>query len=117
DAVGYYWDFGNLSNSSEENPQAKYKDTGRYWVTLIATSIDGCEDTMRLSTGSLIPEFVYILPNAFSPNGDTNNDTYKGVGSSYAAHFTMEIYNRWGVKIWETHDINEAWDGTYQGQL
>jgi gliding motility-associated-like protein len=27
----------------------------------------------------------------------------------------MLIYNRWGQKLFETHDINEGWDGTYKG--
>ena len=29
----------------------------------------------------------------------------------------LTIYNRWGETVWESHDINEPWDGTYGGQM
>jgi len=29
----------------------------------------------------------------------------------------MSIYNRWGEKIFETKDLNEAWDGSYKGEI
>jgi gliding motility-associated-like protein len=31
--------------------------------------------------------------------------------------FHLIIYNRWGEKVFETNDINTAWDGKYNGEL
>jgi gliding motility-associated-like protein len=32
-------------------------------------------------------------------------------------NFELIIYNRWGEAIWETHDVNAQWDGTYNGRI
>jgi gliding motility-associated-like protein len=59
---------------------------------------------------------VYI-PNALSPNGDGDNDMLKFyLQDKYCLKdFAITIYDRWGEKVYETTDINSAWDGTYNG--
>jgi gliding motility-associated-like protein len=59
----------------------------------------------------------FVLPNAFSPNGDLNNDTffpkYKGIESIVE----FKIYDRWGQKVYEGDgDMMAAWDGKYKGE-
>lgn len=116
-ATRFYWDFGNQSNSTEKDPIAYYQDTGRWMVMLVASTDEGCSDTLVMPTGPIIPDFTYFLPSAFSPNGDVHNNLYKGYGSLFAFEFKMEIFNRWGEKLWETNDITQGWDGYYQGEL
>jgi gliding motility-associated-like protein len=113
----YFWDFGNTTNSVLKNPIGLFQDTGRWIVTLVSYTSEGCSDTFKLNTGAIIPDFTYFLPNAFSPNGDVHNNMYRGEGSMFAFKFKMEIFNRWGEKLWETTDINQGWDGYYQGEL
>lgn len=113
----YFWDFGNQTNSSEFEPIAIYQDTGRWKITLVSYTTEGCSDTFRLNTGQIVPDFVYFLPSAFSPNSDNHNELYKGYGTLFAYKFKLEIYNRWGEKLWETDDITKGWDGYYQGEL
>ena len=58
-------------------------------------------------------EFLSLyIPNAFTPDGDGINDLFfaKGVNIS---EFNIKIYNRWGEKIFESDNMLEAWDGTY----
>ena len=56
------------------------------------------------------------LPNAFSPDGDGLNDTFKPVASAdNITSFKMQIYNRWGQLLFETSDIGSGWDGSYYG--
>lgn len=52
-----------------------------------------------------------IVYNAVSPNGDGKNDYFKIDGLSNFPNNKLEIYNRWGVKIFETrgYGINENW--------
>ena len=61
-----------------------------------------------------VKENIYI-PNAFSPNGDGVNDILF-VRSSALKNMHLFIYNRWGLKVFETDDISKGWDGTYNGQ-
>jgi gliding motility-associated-like protein len=57
------------------------------------------------------PDSLHI-PNAFTPNGDGNNDVFRVVpyeGSEVIS--SLEIYDRWGVKVYENKG-NSGWDGT-----
>jgi len=57
--------------------------------------------------------FVYI-PNAFSPNGDGENDVLLVYGDMIY-NILLRIYNRWGELVFETTERSGAWDGTYNG--
>ncbi len=61
--------------------------------------------------------FVFI-PNAFTPNGDGNNDIIYAQSSIIddTEEFILRIYNRWGEKVFETNDITQGWDGTWRGK-
>ncbi len=109
-ATSYTWLFpgGNPSSSFATNPTVTYTTTGTYTVTLIA-SVGGCTDT---TTEVIIvyDGYTLLIPNVFSPNGDLNNDyftvTYTGVNT-----FTGELYDRWGIKVYDWTDITKGWDG------
>ena len=59
-----------------------------------------------------------LVPNAFTPNGDGQNDEFQIFGSFDAVrHFEVQIFNRWGEKLFESFDRNFKWDGTYRGKL
>jgi gliding motility-associated-like protein len=55
------------------------------------------------------------VPDAFSPNDDGNNDTYKVVAIA-VDKFHLIIYNVWGEQLFETQDCDFSWDGTYKGK-
>jgi gliding motility-associated-like protein len=55
------------------------------------------------------------VPTAFSPNKDTINDFYLAKGI-YIANFHLKIFNRWGELVFETYNIDEAWDGSFKGK-
>ncbi len=108
-AIKWMWDFGDGSISFEQNPVHEYLLPGNYTVTLIVEDEGGCLDT--ISKGSItIEEPTYILPNVFTPNGDGQNDVfrfdYKGKES-----FMFQIYDRHGMKLFETQQANEGWNG------
>jgi gliding motility-associated-like protein len=64
-----------------------------------------------------VPEFQLYIPNAFSPNGDGTNDTFKiSTNSLNIQHSTLSIYDRWGGLIVETDGIVFGWDGTKNGK-
>ena len=60
---------------------------------------------------------ILTFPNAFSPNDDTINDTFKPKQYQNIEEFHAYIFNRWGQKLYEWDDVaSEGWDGTYNGK-
>ncbi|MCP4123818.1 MAG: T9SS type B sorting domain-containing protein [Bacteroidetes bacterium] len=58
----------------------------------------------------------YILPNAFSPNADGLNDRYMVSTSAAVDQIHMEIYDRWGERVFETDELGFAWNGQFRGR-
>lgn len=83
------------------------------YIMQIAVNGYGCKDTITKAV-TIKPAFVIWVPNAFTPNADGMNDGFqaKGVGIN---KFKMWIFDRWGHVIFESDDINQAWDGTVKG--
>lgn len=61
------------------------------------------------------PPMVFV-PNAFSPNGDGFNDVW-GVSHAFVRDFRMQVYNRWGEKVWDNDFKGNQWDGVTRGEL
>jgi gliding motility-associated-like protein len=59
---------------------------------------------------------IYV-PGAFTPNYDGKNDVFKAMFGENIIKYTLEIYNRWGQRIFQTANLNQGWDGTYNGLL
>jgi gliding motility-associated-like protein len=117
DVVKNDWNFGNGNTSNEVHPITDFNDSNRKTITLIVTNSENCTDTFSVPSGSLISDFVFYLPNAFSPNANEHNDVYKPVATPYVHSYIMEIFNMWGEKVFESKDITKGWDGTYQGVI
>jgi gliding motility-associated-like protein len=62
-----------------------------------------------------VEDCATFVPNIFSPNGDGNNDVLY-VLSNYIQSMQFVVYNRWGEKVFETKNINEGWNGKYNGE-
>jgi len=57
----------------------------------------------------------FFIPNVFSPNNDGLNDVINVHGRCIMT-FNLQIFNRWGEKVFETSSLSESWDGTFRGQ-
>lgn len=110
--VSYTWNptFG-LNCPSCPNPSVYPNDNSLY--TLIVTDANGCkaEDSVWIILQSL----GLTVPNAFSPNGDGINDFFNILHTQDCTIDLFRIYDRWGQIVFESHDINKGWDGTYNG--
>lgn len=60
----------------------------------------------------VIPESKLFVPNAFTPNNNNLNEYFGPVGS-YIIDYKMEIFNRWGEKLYETQNCMQGWNGKY----
>ena len=61
-------------------------------------------------------ESEFLIPNAFSPNNDGLNDILELIKIGDPSLIDFSIFNRWGQKIFETHDDAQGWDGTYKNK-
>jgi len=58
--------------------------------------------------------YVYV-PNTFTPNGDIINDRIK-IEASGIERLEWQVFNRWGLMVFSSNDMEESWDGTLNGQ-
>jgi gliding motility-associated-like protein len=57
-----------------------------------------------------------VVPSAFSPNGDGLNDLFKVHVQDDISDFHMQIFDRWGRKVYDGRDPFTGWDGNINGQ-
>jgi gliding motility-associated-like protein len=115
--VSYTWlPVTGLSDPTNANPVVAIDASTRYTVT--GKNQYGCESSAQINltvTQTGIPRFV--VPNAFSPNGDGKNDCF-GIqrwGDAKVEEFS--IYNRWGQKLFSTKNPAICWDGRFNGEM
>jgi gliding motility-associated-like protein len=112
------WHFGDGDSTEGASMQHLFPVgiEATYPVMLIAHTAGGCIDTAYIL---IVVEDggTYYVPNAFSPNGDEFNNTFRPVFSSGfdPKEYQLEIYNRWGELVFKTGSFTEGWDGTYHG--
>lgn len=84
---------------------------GHYIVEVV--DANGCKiiDTVYIEPGPCCEEV--FIPNAFSPNGDGNNDVFRMTTATGIELIQFDVYDRWGVRVWGTNNFRAAWDGTY----
>ena len=100
-----------LSNSTIANPVTAPKEDVDYTVTV--TSADGCSASDQV--------FVKLLksleiPNVFSPNNDGINDRWEIKYLESYPGATVQIFNRYGQKVFESIGYGKPWDGTFKGR-
>lgn len=101
----YQWNTGSTDQRLEVTAAGFYE---------VKVELQGCtgQDSVMIT----LPAGLLPIPNAFTPNGDGNNDTFQIVGSlDQITSFTMQVFSRWGHMVFETTDPNEGWDGIYNG--
>lgn len=118
-AINYLWNFGNGATSTTTSPSHIYPNDfpGEFIISLVAYNENGCTDT-AYSTIVIEESLLYYVPNAFTPDGNQYNQTFKPVFTSGFDPFDYSFYvfNRWGEMIFESHDAEIGWDGTYTSQ-
>ena len=64
----------------------------------------------------MVPSYHIFIPNVFTPDGTGVNDTWSFFGLTGVKQLQVMVFNRWGEKVFESTDINFAWDGHYKGE-
>ena len=114
DAERWFWQFDQYGTSGIANPSFTFPDTGRVRVLLVVTHREGCKDSV-VQYIRILPVVRWFMPNAFTPNGDGDNEGFKGKGILDGVQgFSMQIWNRWGELVFESTNPDEEWNGRAQ---
>lgn len=105
--------FGDGQSSSSTQNIHTYGDFGNYRISLIMVNSFGCMDSTS-DIVHILPEFRFWVPNAFTPDDNARNDFFMPITIG-VSQYHLEIFNRWGQRIFQTTDPETGWNGTYKG--
>lgn len=108
-ALNYLWSDGNTDSVHTLNT------SGTYWVTYTLSTTCILTDTFHINIKENL--FLDTIPNIVTPNNDNKNE-FIDFGKYHFSTFQIDIYSRWGNKIFESSDPKCIWsptciDGTY----
>ena len=111
DKISYRWYAGSEYMTDQQNIVVTPNETTVYKA--VCNLCSGVEFTSYV-TVVVVP----YIPNAFTPNGDGLNDSFKilGLPPENITKFNLQIYNRWGQIVFSTNNILNGWDGTLNGE-
>lgn len=102
----YTWQDGSTA------PVYSASQTGVYTVSVADST--GCTASSSVKVSVNCPDIVF--PDAFSPNGDGHNDKFGPLGMlSVVEDYRLNIFNRWGQRVFTTTDPTNKWDGKLNG--
>ena len=107
----YQWN----SNPIQTTASATGLKRGVY--TVVVTDNNNCITAWE---GTVEQQFCcqLFIPNVFSPNNDDKNDRFRILERGGGVQVgEMKIYNRFGLELFSTQDLDKGWDGYYKGKL
>jgi PKD repeat protein len=125
----YLWDFGDGTNSTEVNPSHLYTEVGIYDITLDVWTEHGCSGRLiKPDAVTVVGKGLMVFPNAFMPDQMGPNGGYYNLNEPEKNNifhpywegvdiYNLQIFNRWGMLIYESRDVMKGWDGYYQENL
>lgn len=115
DVVAWDWSFGDGTTSNGQNVVHDYADTGRYWINLIVRNQNWCSDSARKRI-FISPDYTLFIPTAFTPDAGELNPVFGAEGIFKGIkEYQMNIYSRWGEKVFQSSSVLQKWDGNYKG--
>lgn len=111
----YTWTASNgtvIGNSAEVTTTADNSNV----YTVSVSDENGCSASATVAISVFYPNEA-ILPNAFSPNGDNQNDIFRVRGFNLSA-VSLQVYDRWGEQVFAMQDANPdaGWNGEQKGK-
>jgi|688.fasta_scaffold84632_3 gliding motility-associated-like protein len=112
DVINWSWQI-DTDTTQIKSPVYTFEKQGTYPVSLLVTNKWGCKDTV-IRVVKVQDEFLFWIPDVFTPNGDGVNDLFKpkciGIKS-----YDMFVFDRWGNQIYYGNEQSKGWDGLYKG--
>ncbi|MBL7891800.1 MAG: gliding motility-associated C-terminal domain-containing protein [Bacteroidia bacterium] len=117
--VSYLWKdpAGNVIGNQQSVEVNSPKLGDVYTVQIV--SVTGCQTLLKSiierDPPPIMPSYE-ITQNIITPNGDGKNDLFRTNQFDYIGSFNIEIYNRWGLRVFESSDPTKEWDGKSNGK-
>jgi gliding motility-associated-like protein len=117
-ATSYSWSpAASLNNTTSNSVVASPTSTTTYSVKAMATNGCTVEGSVEVKVTGGDPGKGYLVPNAFSPNGDGKNDCFGVRHWGAVKNFQLAVYNRWGEIVFTTTEVSKCWDGITKGKV
>ncbi|HTL81376.1 MAG TPA: gliding motility-associated C-terminal domain-containing protein [Bacteroidia bacterium] len=96
----YQWTNGSTNEDQVNVPAGSY--------TVVITDGNGCTTTSSIV---LNEPYALEMPTGYSPNADGSNDYFVIHGIEAYPNNTIEVFNRWGNKVYSAEDYMNTWVG------
>lgn len=116
--VNWYYNDSLINNKDREFSFLVNKEIQNFNIKLVAQSLKGsCKDSI-VKQYQFVPIHQLFIPDAFSPDlkGPEQNNVFKVYGPMMKK-YNIEIFNRFGEKVFYSNDMTQVWDGYYNGKL
>ncbi|MBQ7985245.1 MAG: gliding motility-associated C-terminal domain-containing protein, partial [Bacteroidales bacterium] len=113
------WRLGDGTESSDKQFLHTFDldDTTRaYSVTLIGTTVDGCVDSANTEIAVQRDHHVWSPNAVYLHDNNVANRTFR-VHIDQIQEFKLLVFNRWGEVVFESDDMEQAWDCTHKGKV
>ena len=105
----YLWSTGSTLDS------VLIMQPGNYWLQV--TNSAGCKGTEDFVLFDKECVKAVYFPNAFTPNNDNLNETFRPKVYGELDYYHLEVFNRYGQKLFESNDWQKGWDGSFKGKM
>ena len=113
---GYNWLVDGVDQGSP-NP-LQISQSGIYEISIVGyDSICGTSDTLTAIYDIFFAQEPFTVPNVITPNGDNVNDRWTINTNEDWDRFHVILFNRWGIKVFETNAPTFNWGADYDGQI
>jgi len=112
--VKYEWTPGESVEYSEQAAFTHVKQPTTYYVK--GYDEFGCVNIDSVTYDDIEQCCTFSYPDAFTPNNDGINDSWRPVIYGNVEHYRLSVYNRWGQRVFTTTDPAEKWKGTFGGK-
>jgi gliding motility-associated-like protein len=111
--VTYLWTPGDyLSSVTVANPVMTPLVTGVFNYSVLITDLQGCATSRKVNV-TVLPSTEVVIPDLYTPNGDGVNDTWEVPFLQPLTDYTVRIFSRGGLEVWNTELYQNDWDGTH----
>ena len=106
-----------LSNTYGYTTIARPTETTTYYVEVTKNGSCKATDSIQVKVIKDGAQNGYLVPTAFTPNGDMRNDCFGVKNWGVVTNFDFSVYNRWGERIFYTRNASDCWNGMFKNTL